>query len=145
MSKTAFENVLVQGEQNRMERDAGGTITPGDLVALASDNEVDRQNSADAAAALLFALENDIGGDDLDHDYAAGEVVQIHRAKSGDIIFAWLADGMDVDIGDFLSAAAGGSLGELNTAGDNPLAMALEAVDTSDSAAARSRILVMIL
>jgi len=144
MAKATPETILLMGEPNRKERDAAAAITPGDLVELTSSDTVQRHSTAGGRVGIRwFAVENDIAGDDITHDYAADEVVQIHSARPGDEILARLADGQNVSIGDFLSSNGAGRLqlvspdsSAFDAEETSIVAVALEAKDMSDSSAA---------
>lgn len=139
MVKSAPETILLKGDPNRKERDAGGTITPGHLLQLDADGDVTVHGTAEGViGARWFAVENDIAGDDIDDTYAAGEVCQIQSARPGEEINAILAVSQTIGIGDLLISAGNGQVTELLAESGGVLlnsvvGMALEAV-TSDSA-----------
>ncbi len=122
------------------EYNAGEAITPGMLLALAADGDVDKNASAGLACEKMFALEDELQGRTIDTDYDAADPVQCWNATSGEEVLAWLANGEDVAIGVFLVSNGDGQLKEM-TADDpsdyvieeTPIAMALEAVDMSGS------------
>lgn len=122
-----------------VEYPAGGEITPGQLIAVTSTGTVTAQNTAAGICQKMFALEDELQGRTIDDKYEQGDPVQCWVAIPGEHVYAWLADGEDVDEGDLLIAAGGGELKEAGTgsAGDNvfqyPIAVALEAVDMSGS------------
>lgn len=134
MAKTRPETIILKGDPIMAEAEAGGAITPGHLVILNSSGNVVVNATADAAAAPMFAKENDIAGDDYTHAYASGEVVQYFTAYPGMEVQALLADGENASIGSFLESAANGEL-EVVAGAATAVAIALEAVNLSDSAA----------
>lgn len=144
MAKAAPETILLIGEPNRRERDAAAAITPGNLIELTSSDTVQNHSTAGGRVGPRYVcVENDIAGDDIDDAYAAGEVVQFHSARPGDVLLMRLNDGENVVIGDFLQSAGNGLL--RRTDGDSSafdaeatsiIAVALEAKDMSDSSAA---------
>lgn len=140
MAASAPGKVLLRGEPFAFEREAAGVITPGNLIALGSGNTVTREGTGGGWCGWI-AVENALAGDDLDHNYASGEVVQIHHCRPGDVVYALLADGQNAAIGDRLQPAASGELSEIS--GDSAailegqfVAIALEALDLSDSSGA---------
>lgn len=139
MVKTAPETILLRGEPNRKERDAGGTIIPGHLLQLDADGDVVVHPTAEGVIGpRWFAVENDIAGDDIDDAYASGEVCQIQSARPGEEINAILAVSQTIGIGDLLISAGNGQVTELvaESGGvllNSVIGMALDAV-TSDSA-----------
>jgi len=134
------------------EYEAGGTITPGMLVALNSSGKVIAHNSAGEFAEKIFALENELEGEGIDDDYSSGDQVQCWVAGRGDQVYAILADGENVSIGDILESDGAGALQKASTetAGSatypgSVVAVALEAVSTSGSPTAVARIKVRIV
>lgn len=124
------------------EYDAGEAITPGMLLELASDGDVDIQDTAGGICSKMFALEDELQGKTIDDDYAADAPVQCWLATSGEEVLAWLANGEDVAIGDILVADGTGKLKAITEDSSNleveeyPVAIALEAVDMSGSSGA---------
>lgn len=141
MAKSKPDTILLIGEPNRRQREAVGTIKPGNLIELTSGNTVQNHSTAAGRHARLVAVENDIAGDDLTHDYASGEVVQYNAFRPGDEALLNLADGENASIGDFLVSDGNGRVqvdsGSSTTDLEgSQVAQALEAVDLSDSSAA---------
>lgn len=141
MAKTKPDQILLRGEPNRFEREADGTIKPGDMLELKTNDKVVRHSTAQGRHPRWFAIENEIGGDDLTHDYASGEVVSIQSARPGDNMLINLADGENVSIGDYLVSDGAGRVqkADSNSVGElegSLVAFALEAVDLSGSSAA---------
>lgn len=133
---------------------AGGTITPGMLISLGSANTVVAHAVAGGTVApKMFALENELEGEGIDDNYASGDKVQCWITQPGEEVYAILADGENIVIGDKLESKGDGTLREwtpLNSeaAGhENSLvAIALEAVDTTGSpAATTSRIKILVV
>lgn len=147
--------ILLKGDPVRKERDAAAAITPGHLLQLNSTNKVAVHASAGANALRWFAFENDIAGDGISDAYAADEVVQILSCRPGDEVYAWLAAGENVTIGTFLESAANGQLKAVDFVGDSPgnendrgqsiVAVALQALNLSASAAVATRIKVEVV
>ena len=92
------------------EYEAASAITPGDLVELTSAGKVQRHTTAGGNAAKMFALENELEGEGLSDDYAAGDRVQVWCAVPGEMVYARLADEQNVTLGDFLESAGNGCL-----------------------------------
>lgn len=118
------------------EFEAGGTIYPGMLVKLNSDNEVIAHDSAGARALMMVALENELEGQDIDTAYAEGDPVQVWVPYRGDNAYMVLADGQNIAIGDMLESAGNGYLRKLNTG--YVIGVALEALDLSGSSGEES-------
>lgn len=59
----------------QIERDAGGTITPGDLIKYASDGDFEVHDDEGGPALAMFAIEDEYQGNDIDDDYSSGDRV----------------------------------------------------------------------
>lgn len=116
------------------EGNAAAAITPGHLLALNSAGAYVPHNSAGAQPERLFAVENALAGKGINDAYASGDRIQIHVAAPGDEVSAWLTTSQTVVVGDQLASAGNGSLRKKNS-GDFPVAIAIEAVTTTTSAA----------
>lgn len=135
----ALATILLKGGGVNKEYDAGTAITPGYLVALAADGDVDPHGTAAANAQRMFALENELVGDGIDVDYAVGERVKCVVPTPGSEIYALVAASASaIVIGDFLESAGDGTLrlAATDAATDTAqrvsiIAQAIEAVDNS--------------
>ena len=133
---------------------AGGTITPGMLIAEGSAGTVTVHSSAGANALPMFALEDELQGNGVDDDYSSGDRVQCWYPYRGDQVYALLKDGETIVVGDLLESAGDGYLQKhtADSAGavEYPLAVvaqATEALDLSGSSGAETtqRIIVRIV
>jgi len=122
------------------EYDAGAAITPGMLLTLAADGDVDLNSDAGAPCEKLFALEDELQGRTIDTDYDAADPVQCWSTVPGEEVLAWLANGEDVSIGDRLVSNGDGQLKAYTEAAsaavvveEYVIGIALEAVDMSGS------------
>ena len=124
------------------EYDCDEAITPGMLVAVAADGDIDLNSSAGGVCEKLFAVEDELQGRTIDTDYDSGDPVQCWLATPGEEVLAWLLDGEDIAIGDILVSAGDGTLKEATADSsavvieEFPIAVALEAVDMSGSSGA---------
>lgn len=130
---------------------AGGTITPGMLLELNSSDAVVAHNSAGENQLPMFALEDELQGKEITDNYASADKVQVWIPGRGDQVYALLADGQNVSIGDFLESAGDGTL-QAHAADSAAVptqaivGVALEALDLSASAnTAAGRIVVRII
>jgi len=119
---------------------AEAAITPGQLIELTSDGTVQKNSAAGLACAKMFALEDELQGRTIATDYDAADPVQCWSCVPGEEVFAWLANGEDVSIGDFLVSNGNGELKAMTADAssaivteETPIAQALEAVDMSGS------------
>jgi len=138
------KRIHLLGSGRHEEHIAGGTIRPGDLLLLNSDGEVVAHSSAGGYAERNFALEDALQGKDIDQSYAADDVVSIVNGAPGDVIYAYLSWGEDVETGELLTSNGDGAL-KVATGSDKPIAVALESLDLSDSESADERLKVRLL
>ena len=138
----AIRTIKAKGDGITNEATGDGAITPGHLVEVDSGGLVQVHASAGQNAERAFALEDDLQGNDLTDDYSDGNRVLYGVFKSGDEVNAILADGQSVVIGDPLDSNGNGELKKhsADSAGaveypEAIVAVAMEAVDASDSAA----------
>lgn len=131
---------------------AGGTITPGMLIAVGSAGTV-AAHAVEAGNVLpMFAVEDELQGKDISDNYSSGNKVQCWIPGRGDQVYAWLANGENVVIGDKLVSDGAGKLKKFVSSSDGDLPAcivgeAVEAVDMSGSSAVDpdGRIIVRIL
>jgi len=132
---------------------AGGTVTPGMLIAEGSAGTVAVHSTSGGAAIPMFALEDELQGNDVDDDYSSGDKVQCWYPYRGDQVYALLADGQTAAIGSLLESNGDGYLKvyAADSAGvaEAPLSIvgqATEALDLSSSSGAETtqRIIVRI-
>jgi hypothetical protein len=123
---------------------ANAAITPGHLIELMSTGKV-RVHATEGGNVLpMFALESELEGEGITDAYAADDQVQCWIPTRGDQVYALLANGENVVIGDLLSSKGDGTLkkyvAQIDSASDTEtilpepiVAVALEAVDMSGS------------
>lgn len=126
------------------EEIASASITPGHLIERVPSGGDTGQlrvhaTAAGAVAQPIFAIENELIGDDVDHVYLDGETVKFAYPHAGAFIYAWLEDTANVVAGAVLESNGAGEL-QARTTGV-AVAYADEAVDNSaGGAAARIRV-----
>lgn len=108
----AEKAVIVKGGDLslREEFKGAGTITPGQLIEVDSNDAVIRHNSAGQNQYALIALIDSSQGKDIDDNYASGEQVQCFWARPGDIINMLLKEGETVSIGGFVESDGSGDV-----------------------------------
>jgi len=130
------------GDGRHEEARAAAIIKPGMLLAQNADGAVIPHSGAAGPAERAFALEDALQGRTIDTDYAVGELVGFVLCKPGDVVYAYLSGGEKVNPSSFLNSNGDGTLQAGTT---NAIAVALEAVDASDSNNVNERIRVRIL
>ena len=104
-----IRTIVLKGDPPRFEDLADGTITPGFLIEKTATG-VKAHATSGGNAAKMFAIENALQGDEIGDNYTAGDRVQYVHAKSGDEIYAYLADGQDVSVNSPLESNGNGYL-----------------------------------
>ena len=128
MAKARPETIILKGDPIMSEAEAHEAITPGSLIRRDADGQVSNQvTGTNDEAPATFAKENDIGGDDLTHPYAVGEVVQFFTAYPGMVVQARLVASVATTIGLGLVAGPDGTL-KLVASSQKPVAVALETI-----------------
>lgn len=135
---------LIGDDSRHEEGKAAVAITPGQLIMLDSAGTYRPHGTANGAAETLFALEDALQGKTIDDDYAADDQIGFVVAEPGDVIYALLDPGENVAIGAHLSSAGNGNL-QAATSTNIRRAIALEAVDNTDSDAVAARIRVRVV
>jgi hypothetical protein len=159
MAKTAPETILLKGRGFRKEKVAGGTITPGHLVASNSSDQLVVHATAAGHAQAMFAVEAEhlsalggtgynTSGGTIDDNYSSGDFVQSEILDAGCHVYALVAAAASaIVIGDALESAGDGTLRKRTPFSQNGsapydvteagwvVAYALEAVDNSGGGA----------
>lgn len=128
-----MNTIALKGDFIRKEGEASSIITPGELVEWGGANDLQVHSTAAGAARKAFALENDLVGNGIDDDYAAGVTVQYGVFTSGAEVYAWLAGGENVAKGAAMASDGAGALQATGSPGadEYPVAFAAEAKDNS--------------
>ena len=116
------------------EEIGSATITPGDLIEFVPSGGDQGQLRVHATAAgtvaqSMWAIENELIGDDIDHAYLDGETVKFVYPHSGAEIYAWIEATANVVRGAALESNGAGKLQAATTGA--VVAYANEAVDNS--------------
>lgn len=148
MSAYSYRTISVQCDSPVKEALAGGTITPGFLIAYTSTGTVVVHPDAGKDACALFAIEDDLQGKGISDNYSSGNNVRFRMFQPGDIVFAYLANGQNVTRHAMLESNGAGYL-RVHTASsagvvEYPKAIIGEALESVNASGGASRILVMI-
>jgi hypothetical protein len=107
---------------------AASAISPGHIIEMNSNGKVKAHATEGGnVAPIMVALEDELQGNGLDDDYAADDQVQCWIPQRGDELLAILADGEDVNVGDLVESAGGGTVQKYTA-------------DTGDSSAATATV-----
>ena len=126
---------------------AAAAIIPGELIELTSANTVQVHATEGGNVLPMFALEDELQGNDIDDAFAAGDPVQCWVPTRGDEVYAILEDNNHVQIGDFLESNGAGELQlyyvDIGSAGEveyghSIVGIALETIDLTGSSGAES-------
>lgn len=108
---TTYNTIKLKKYQDIIEEyEAASAITPGNLIELSSAGKVQNHATAGGEVLPMFALEDELQGNGIEDAYASGDKVQCWVAQRGEIVYARLADGESVAIGDFLVSNGNGCL-----------------------------------
>ena len=141
----AYKTIIIRdgGQSVREELTAAAAITPGHLVEITSAGKVQKHSHSGQPASPMFAVEDELQGDEIGTDYKADKIVQFNVFRPGDQVYGLLKDGETVSIGDFLESAGNGTLRKYSadSAGaveypNSIVGIAREALDMSDSSGA---------
>jgi len=111
----AYNTIKIKKYSDNVEEmKASAAITPGMLVEIynSGGTPLVRKHSKDDGwvGPIKFALEDELQGKGIADDYAADDMVQIWTPYRGDWVYALLADGENVSIGDKLTSNGDGFL-----------------------------------
>jgi hypothetical protein len=138
----ANKSVILKNYLNTFEEiDATAVaVYPGELLELTSTGAVQAHATAGGSVLPMFAKEDAMQGKGIDDQYAASDKIQVWIPQRGDQVYAIVADGQDVSIGDFLESDGNGHLqlapvdsSGVPTVANSLVGVALEAVDTATS------------
>lgn len=107
MPKTIPDTIVLKGLGIRKEATAAGTITPGHLIEVLTTGAIVHAG-AGLSAITMFAVENDIAGDEIGTDYVTGDNVLYEVLPPGSEVFA-LADAA-VTVDDYLESGGNGTV-----------------------------------
>jgi len=107
----AKRTIKIKNYVNIMEEKvANAAITPGHLVELMSTDKVRVHATAGGNAFPMFAVEDELQGNEIGDAYAADDQVQVWVPQRGDEVYALIKVGQTIAIGDFLESAGDGTL-----------------------------------
>jgi len=143
----SYKTVTIQSQYFvQKEYVANAAITPGHLVQLMSTGKVRVHANAGQNAQRMFAVEDDIQGNEIGTAYSSGNIVLCRIFQRGDEVYAILTTSQTIAINDMLDSTGDGTLKKhtADSAGvveypEAIVAIALEAVTTT-SAVARIRV-----
>ena len=92
------------------EYNAAAAIIPGELIELNTAGTVQVHATEGGNVLPMFAIEDELQGQDIDDAFAATDKVQCWVPTRGDEVYAILEDNNHVHIGDFLESNGAGEL-----------------------------------
>ena len=109
----AYNTIMIKGEAPNIEElVANAAILPGMLIEIIAGSKVQAHAKDEGFAVPFFALESELEGKGITDAYAKDEHVRCWHPDRGDLVYALLADGESVVVGDKLvssgAARAGG-------------------------------------
>ena len=100
-----------------VEYGASAAIKPGSLLELMSTGKVRAHSHLHGNAIPMFALEDELQGKGIEDDYAIGDRVQVWVPQRGEEVYALMADGEEIAIGDYLVSKGDGTLKKYDATG----------------------------
>jgi hypothetical protein len=147
--------ILKRYNKIEIEKVAAEAITPGHLVELTSDDEVQKHSVEAGNVVPMFALEDGLIGNPITTDIVADETCMVWIPQRGDEVYAILTTSQTVVIGDLLSSKGDGTLKKhVPEASDyyeatdvtvKPLQIVAQAIEAVTTTTAVSRIKVRIV
>lgn len=128
--------IQLKGEFIRKELPAAAAITPGHLVERDSSNEFAIHSDAAGPHGSCFAVEDELQGTTITDDYTAADRVQVNYQVRGNEVMARLSPdlaGTPVVTGNFLESNGDGDLRLISGTNEQPVGVALEDVDLTNS------------
>lgn len=130
-----YNTIMLLGDYRKMQSKAlatGQTPKPGTLLSVGSGNTLTVHATRGAHCEVLMALEDALQGKTVDDAYVAGTVCDVAIPAPGSEFQALIKAGETVAVGALLCSAGDGSL-EVVTSTYTAIAVAVEALDLSDS------------
>jgi len=112
MAATAYKTIVLKGKGMRKEALANASITPGMLVEEMSTGKIRAHSTAGGRAGSLWAVEDDLQGNGITDAYSANNRAQYEAHPKGNELYALIADGENIAIGDKLCSNGDGYLKE---------------------------------
>lgn len=107
----AYNRIDLDAPFRTEEKTGSGAITPGHLLERTSADKVKVHATAEGnIKGRYFALADTLQGNDINDDYSDADRVTLGIFHPGSRVFAILADGQDVSIGDLVESAGDGTL-----------------------------------
>jgi hypothetical protein len=106
----AYKTITLLGDGVRKEAVTYGVVYPGMLLQRYSATQFQPHGVAGGNSAKMFAVEDDLQGNDIDTVYTVGTRILGVVFRPGDEVFALLKPGETVAVGDFVESATGGYL-----------------------------------
>jgi hypothetical protein len=107
---SSYKTITIMGDGVRKEAAANGTIYPGYLIYKSSSTQFSAHGTAGGNAQKMFAVEDDLQGNEIDTAYASASRMLGCIFRAGDEVQALLAEGENVSIGDYLESSGDGYL-----------------------------------
>ena len=123
-------------DRAQIEKVPAAAFHPGHLLELTTADKVQKHSSQNGVVTPpMFAIEDNLQGKTIDDAYATTGRAQVWIPQRGEEVYAVLADGQNVSVGSTLASNGDGTL---KTHTSNIIAVAIEALDLSDSSGGES-------
>jgi hypothetical protein len=115
MALNTISRIHSKGAYRYEEHVAAGTISPGMLITVDSDNKVAANAASSTACEALFAMEDALQGNTVEDDYSLNNVVVCILPAKGSVVNALLCTGTDYTVGTKVASNGDGTLKADNT------------------------------
>ena len=139
----AYRTISIDTDARDKEGIASGAITPGHLLERTSTADTVKVHAtAGGKAQRLFAIEDEHQGKEIGDAYVSAQRTFFKTFQPGDRVYALIANGEAIAIGDWLVSAGDGTLKEADADSSGTLVeqdilgVAVMACDMSDSSLA---------
>lgn len=146
-----YNRIQLKGSSRYDEGRAGVSFLPGKLIRLDSSNELRPHNVEGGRGQTMFAIEDALQGRTINDACDSGaDGVPYILPVPGDEVFAYIAAGEDLDVGDELVSDGLGNLIAVSSVSSGAAvqkvyAQVMDAIDLSGSGAVASRTRVRIV
>lgn len=113
---STYHTIVIRGTKETQETAlASGTVYPGFLLEPHTTADTFKAHAATGikGGGAIFAIEDELQGNDIADAYTSGSRMQIYFAKPGDVIYVRIVNGANIAIGDKLVSNGNGYMKEL--------------------------------
>lgn len=110
---TIYNKIALKGNPSAGRYDEGRAatiITPGHVIKRDAAGTLSVHNVQGGVCQNMFAIEDSLQGKKVTDNYAIGDLVRFRIFKSGDVVYAVIKDGVDLQEGTAMQSEGDGTL-----------------------------------